>query len=224
MAMNGDTLLVRWYGTLATVAALLAAQAIVMPRWPAAPAPLPRQKLEEALRRQGLLPPGELPATPPAWPEKLSSEVSTSAPVVIPLPQGLELTLMAGTVRQRFNLQTAFIGRDRPALMLEDRREILTPVPSATGRIQGQAAIQTCMVRGRGLDRSFGVTREQLPPFTDRLASGWVAGLERLVGLQPNRIYGCTLISLKGTRGTPPSEELWDKVLQAVEPVLRSPV
>ncbi|WP_216901246.1 hypothetical protein [Synechococcus sp. CCY 9618] len=221
--MIGAPLLVRWYGTVAAIAALLAAQAIVLPRWPSAPSPLPRQPLEAALRREGLLAPDDPPSAVPAWPASRGFELSTSAPVVFPLTRGLTLTLMAGSVRQRLNLQAAFIGRDQPSLSLEQRREIRTPTPSAAGRIQKDAALQTCLVRGRGLVDGYGVTWEELGPFTDRLASGWVAGLERIAGLQPNRDYGCTLISLRGARGTPPSPETWEQVLSTVEPVLRTP-
>jgi hypothetical protein len=97
----------------------------------------------------------------------------------------------------------------------------MTPTPSVAGLIKGNAALQTCLVRGEGLTDSFGVTRDQLTPFTDQLASGWVAGLERIAGLKPNRVYGCTLISLRGGRGAPPSAETWEQVLRTLEPVLR---
>ena len=58
----------------------------------------------------------------------------------------------------------------------------LTPVPGAAGLVQGQPALQTCLVRGAGLKEAFGVTRVQLTPLSDRLAQGRVVGLERARG------------------------------------------
>jgi hypothetical protein len=216
-------LLVRWYGTLATIAALLAAQAIVMPRWPAAPRPLPADQLEEAFRQARLLPAttaGPGPTSP--WPAKRSYELATSAPVVLPLREGFELTLMAGEVRQRFNFQAGAIGRDHASLKLRQRRILGTPVPTAQGLAQDRPTLQTCLVAVPGLERSFGVTREQLTTLADRRAAGRQAAIERVIGLQPNRTYACTLISLRGPKGEPPSDRLWTQVLAEVEPVLRT--
>ncbi len=215
-------LLVRWYGTLATVAALLAAQAIVLPRWPAAPRPLPAEQLEEALRGAELLPEAGRPSLTSPWPAKRSYELATSAPVVLPLREGFELTMMAGAVRQRFNFQAGAIGRNHASLKLRQRRLIGTPVPTARGLAQDRPTLQTCLVAVPGLHRPFGVTREQLTTIADRRAVGRQAAVERVIGLQPNRTYACTLISLRGPRGEPPSERLWQQVLALVEPVLRT--
>jgi len=215
-------LLVRWYGSLATVAAVLAAQAIVLPRWPWAPRPLPADQLEAALRGAQLLSPTDRPSPGAIWPAKRSYELSTTAPVIIPLRGGFELTLMKGSVRQRFNFQASAIGRDQPSLTLHKRQLITTPTPTATGLAQDRPTLQTCLVAGPGLKEAFGVTREQLTAMADQLASGRRDALERGIGLQPNRRYGCTLISLRGARGAPPSDQLWEQVLGLVEPVLRS--
>lgn len=215
-------LLVRWYGTLAIVAGLLATQAILLPRWPTAPRPLPAEQLEAALRGAQLLPATARPTAAPPWPKKRSYELATSAPVVLSLREGFELTLMGGAVRQRFNFQAGAIGRDHASLKLRRRRLIPTPVPTATGLAQDRPTLQTCLVAGPGLDQPFGVTREQLTTIADRLAVGREAAIERVIGLQPNRTYACTLISLRGPKGEPPSERLWQQVLTLVKPVLRS--
>ncbi|WP_216918918.1 hypothetical protein [Synechococcus sp. CCAP 1479/9] len=214
-------LLVRWYGALAIAASLLATQAILLPRWPAAPRPLPAEDLETALRGARLLP-ETAPALAPAWPAKRSYEVATSAPVVLPLRDGFELTLMGGAVRQRFNFQTSVIGRGQASLNLSQRRLIGTPVPTARGLTQDRPTLQTCLVPGPGPEKPFGVTREQLTTITDRLAVGRDSAIEKVIGLQPHRVYACTLISLRGPKGKPPSERLWQQVLALVEPVLRT--
>ncbi|MCP9934723.1 hypothetical protein KBZ08_12440 [Cyanobium sp. Candia 9D4] len=214
-------LLVRWYGTLATIAALLATQAILLPRWPAAPRPLPAEQLEAALRGAQLLPQTARPSLTPPWPAKRSYELATSAPVVLPLRDGYELTLVGGAVRQRFNFQAGAIGRDHASLKLRQRRLLDAPVPTARGLAQDRPTLQTCLVAGPGLAEPFGVTREQLTTLADRLAVGRQAALERVIGLQPNRSYACTLISLRGAKGKPPSDRLWQQVLDLVEPVLR---
>ncbi len=221
--MTAAPLMVRWYGIVAAIAALAAAKAIAMPRWPATPDPLPQRELEARLRDQGLSPSSGPAPTTAGWPAERGYELSTSAPVIITLRDGFELIMMAASVRQRFSLQTAYIGRDQPSLKLKNRRLINRPVPSASGLVQDQPTLQTCLVRGPGQTAGFGVTRVQLSPLTDQGATRWVR-LERLVGLRPHRSYGCTLISLRGPKGTPPSQPLWGKVLQTLEPVLRSPV
>jgi hypothetical protein len=83
-------------------------------------------------------------------------------------------------------------------------------------------AFQTCLVSGPGLVRAFGVTREQLAANADQLSSGIDSAVARVIGLEPNRTYACTLISLRGPKGEPPSDRLWRQVLDLVEPVLRS--
>lgn len=215
-------LLVRWYGTLATVAALLATQAIVLPRWPQAPRPMPGEELEAKLLGAKLLTATDRvsPSTP--WPAKRNYELATSAPVVFPLRGGFELTLMNGSLRQRFNLQTSFIGRDQPSLKLEKRHLINSPIPTAAGLAQNRPVLQTCLMGGPGLDDGFGVTPEQLTALADRFSVGKLAAIKRVVGLQPNRTYACTLISLRGPKGKPPSDRLWLQVLGLVQPVLRS--
>jgi hypothetical protein len=217
-------LLVRWYGTFAIVASLLATQAILLPRWPATPRPLPAGPLEAALREAQLLPDKTRPAPNPTrpWPAKRSYELSTSAPVVLPLRGGFELILMGGEVRQRFNFQTSAIGGDHPSLNLQQRHLLSMTVPTASGLAQDRPTLQTCLVAGPALDAPFGVTRKQLTTIADRLAVGREAAIQRVIGLQPNRTYACTLISLRGPKGPPPSDRLWQQVLSLVEPVLRS--
>jgi hypothetical protein len=223
--MSASPLLVRWYGLLVVVAGMLATKAIVMPRWPATPASPPQGQLEESLQAQGLTPASDPhpPASSGSSPARRSYELSTSPLVTITLRDGYELVLMAGSVRQRFNLQSSFIGRDQPSLQLSQRSLIRTPTPSAAGLLQGHPALQTCLVSGPGMGAAFGVTREELTPLADRLATGWGAGLERLLGLKPNRAYDCTLISLRGPLGKPPSEQFWEQILGTVASVLRPP-
>lgn len=219
--MINPPLLVRWYGTLAAVAAGLATQAIVLPRWPTAPPSLPAEQLEARLEEAKLLPPTDRPS-PDLWPAKRSLELATTSPVVIPLRGGYELTVLGGSVRQRFNFQAGTMARYQPSLKLSERRLILSSVPTATGLAQDRPVLQTCLVGGAGLDEPFGVTREQLTAIADRRASGRVAALERVIGLQPNRSYACTLISLRGPQGEPPSDRLWQQVLGLLKPVLQS--
>lgn len=220
--MIAPPLLVRWYATLASIATLLAIQAILLPRWPTAPRSLPGEQLEAGLRRAKLLAPSDRSSPGSLWAAQRSYELATSAPVVLPLRSGFELTLMRGSVRQRFNFQASTLGQAHPSLKLTNRRLVGTPVPTAAGLAQGRPVLQTCLVEGPGLVDPFGVTWEQLSAIADRLASGQVNGLERVIGLQPNRRYDCTLISLRGPKGEPPSDRLWWQVLDLVDPVLRS--
>lgn len=132
---------------------------------------------------------------------------------------------MKGSVRQRFNFQASAIGRDQPSLTLHKRQLITTPTPTATGLAQDRPTLQTCLVAGPGLKEAFGVTREQLTAMADQLASGRRDALERGIGLQPNRRYGCTLISLRGARGAPPptssGSKCWAWWSRCCDPSLR---
>ncbi|MCP9833680.1 MULTISPECIES: hypothetical protein [unclassified Cyanobium] len=204
------------------MAAVLATQAIVLPRWPTAPAPLPAEQLEAKLGEAKLLSLKDRPSTASLWHAKRNIELATSTPVVIPLRGGYELTVIEGSMRQRFNFQAGTIARDQPSLKLRKRHLTMAPVPTAAGLAQDRPVLQTCLVRGPGLDEPFGVTREQLTAIADRRASGKVAALERVIGLQANRSYACTLISLRGPQGEPPSDGLWQQVLGLVKPVLQS--
>ena len=195
---------------------------MVLPRWPSAPSPLPAEQLEARLDEAKLLSQTDRPSPDSLWPARRSLELATSAPVVIPLRGGYELTVMGGSVRQRFNFQAGSIARDQPSLKLSKRQLIVASVPTAAGLAQDRPVRQTCLVGGPGLAQPFGVTREQLTAIADRLASGRVAALESVIGLQPNRSYACTLISLRGPQGEPPSDRLWQQVLGLVKPVLQS--
>jgi hypothetical protein len=206
--------LVRWYGTFAAVASLMALQAILLPRWPST-APLPAEAIGAALHQEGMS-----STTSAPWDAKRSYELSTSAPVVVKFRDGLVLTLMDGTVRQRFNLQTAFIGREQPSLRLDKRRFIETPTPTAIGLAAGKPILQTCFVAGIKPQAGFGVSRDQLTALSDQRSSGWKSTLKRLIGLQPNRTYSCTLISLRSLHGESPSKEIWQKLIRTIEPTL----
>ncbi len=218
--MTSRSFLVRWYGTAAAVASLLAVQAIVLPRWPSARS-LPAAAIRDALDRAGLASPTA--PSPAPWAATRSYELATSAPVIVPLRDGLVVTVMAANVRQRFNLQTTFIGLDQPGLHQKKRQRVAMPAPTAIGLTQGRASLQTCHVAGLPAAESFGVTRDQLTALIDRQFTGWPTGLQRFLGLRPNRDYSCTLISLRSSDGQRPSATTWQDVLRAIGPALPSP-
>jgi hypothetical protein len=219
--MTSRTFLVRWYGTAAAVASLLAIQAILMPRWPSA-RPLPATAIRDALGQAGLA--STTSPTGPTWGATRSYELATSVPVIVPLRDGLVVTVMAAAVRQRFNLQTAFIGRDQPSLHLKKRQRQGLPAPTAIGLAEGRSSLQTCHVAGLPAAESFGVTRDQITALADRQFTGWPTGLKRLLGLSPIRDYSCTLISLRSPDGQRPPVATWQEVLQAIGPALPSPL
>lgn len=219
--MIRPSLLVRWYGTVATIATLLAAQAIILPRRPPSPQPLPARALEAGLRRAGLLSATNPPVPTDQRRVHRSQDLVTSPLLILPLREDNELILMASSVRQRFNFQASFIGRAQPSGKLEDRQLIATPTPTSAGKSQGLPALQTCLVPADGLDNAFGVTRDQLTVYADHGSQGVGSAVERLIGLQPNRTYSCILITLRGSKGQPPSERLWEQVLRQIEPVLQ---
>jgi hypothetical protein len=194
-------LLVRWYGVLAALACLAALQALVLPRWPRVQE-LRRAPIELALRQAGFL-----PVALPNLPASRSYELASSATLGYRLQGGLQLRLRSGAVRERKNVQIAFIGRDRPELALQ--------------QLGNQPALQTCLIPGAPLVDAFGVTWEQVPLAVDRLAAGSKASALRILGLQPNRSYQCVLISLRSHQGEPIPVPTWHRLLDALHPALQ---
>jgi len=184
------------YGSLAILASGAATKAMVWPLWPKAQElqPLP---IQQALRQAGI-------AVQPlaAGPPTRSVDLATSTVQTFSLGNGQELRLMNATVRERFNLQTAFVGRVHAETKLERRQAAPQEGPSFTGSHQQRLSRQTCLVLGSA--GGLGTTRDQLTPLTDRLAAqqrqrSW----QVLLGLQSNRDYRCTLISVRSGPGQP---------------------
>lgn len=209
-----DSLLIRCFGALAGLACLAALQAMLLPRWPRAQE-LQRAPIEQALGRAGFQ-----PVALPALPATRGYELSSSTTLGYELGGGLQLRLRRGAVRERKNVQIAFIGRDRPELSLEQRHLLEGPPPTASGRVGNQPALQTCLVPEAPGAHAYGVTWEQIPAAVDRMAGGSRAALRRVIGLQPNRSYACVLISLRSTEGSPVSMATWHRLLDALEPAL----
>jgi hypothetical protein len=70
-----------------------------------------------------------------------------------------------------------------------------------------------------------GVSAAQLGAAADRGASGAQLTLSRILGLTPNRNFGCLLVSLGTTDQTSPAEinRLWSKVLRGLSKTWGSP-
>jgi hypothetical protein len=194
---------------------LAALQALVLPRWPRVQE-LRRAPIELALRQAGFL-----PVALPKLPDSRSYELASSATLGYRLQGGLQLRLRSGAVRERKNVQIAFIGRDRPELALQQRQLLEGPPPTASGRLGNQPALQTCLIPGAPLVDAFGVTWEQVPLAVDRLAAGSKASALRILGLQPNRSYQCVLISLRSHQGEPIPVPTWHRLLDALHPALQ---
>lgn len=209
-------LLVRWYGVLAVLASLGAVQALVLPRWPRVEN-LATTPIEQALKRAGFTN-TSLALLPPSR----SYELASSSVPGFGLAEGRELRLVRASVRERKNMQIAFIGRDRPELALKTRQLQEGPPPTASGRVGNQAALQTCLVPGVQGPEAFGVTWLELPLAVDRLAVGPQATARRILGLQQNRAYECVLISLRSTDGTAIPLPIWRRLLHTLQPALQS--
>ena len=118
------------YSILAAIASVAATKSMIWPRWPEA-RPLDQQVITEALNAAGL---HATPLKPLA--AKRSAELATSAVIGYSLDDGLELRLMRGKARKRFNFQAAFLSTLHPELQLKQRQLSAAPPPLPSGLFQ----------------------------------------------------------------------------------------
>jgi len=234
--------------SLSGVACLAALQALALPRWPEA-APLAAPAVVASLGQAGL------EVTPlSSRPGQRSSEFARGPQLAFLLRDGAttaRLQLMPAQVRQRANFQLALISRDQPSLALPWGLPLQGDGGSLAyveGQIGPQQLRQTCLV---GLPQGVapgpgshgapqapaptkasalsapvgGVSAAQLGAAADRGASGAQLTLSRILGLTPNRNFGCLLVSLGTTDQTSPAEinRLWSKVLRGLSKTWGSP-
>ena len=226
---------------LSGVACLAALQALALPRWPEA-APLAAPAVVVSLGQVGL---EVMPLS--SSPGQRSSELARGPRLAFLLRDGATtatLQLVPAQVRQRANFQLALISRDQPSLALPRGLPLQGDGGSLAyveGQIGPQQLRQTCLVGqpkgvapGDGshgpreapaptnpsamLDPVGGVSAAQLEAGADRGASGAQVTLSRILGLTPNRNFGCLLVSLGTTDQTSPAEidRLWSKLLRGL--------
>jgi hypothetical protein len=204
------------YFSLAGLASAAAIKAMVWPIWPVVE-PLDFETVEHALDRIGLS-----HDRLAALPARRSAELATSKVIGVKLGNELELRVMRGSVKQRFNFQAAFLGRSHPELTLENRKLPSISPLSATGLILKRHAIQTCVVAGSDLSRGFGVTRDQLGALVDSISNGKDAQIKAFLGLRKNREYQCVLISVMNNKGNESiPEELWRSIASSLRSTLQ---
>jgi hypothetical protein len=184
------------YAFLVVIATVAATKAMIWPRWPMAQ-PLEQDVITEALTK------GRFKISPlKPLAAKRDAELATSSALGYSLDNVLELRLMRGVARRRFNFQTAFLTKEHPELQLKQRH--LSPgIPAyAIGFAQKQPSVQTCLVGGDEANKAFGVTREELPSLVDQMSKTKWSGPKSILGLQPNRDYQCIVIQAKTTDGS----------------------
>jgi hypothetical protein len=206
------------YSILAAIASVAATKSLIWPRWPEA-RPLDQKAITEALNAAGLR---TTPLKPLA--AKRSAELATSAVIGYNLDDELELRLMRGKARKRFNFQTAFLSTLHPELQLKQRQLSAGPPPAAIGLVSNQPAIQTCLVPESQASEVFGVTGEELSALVDRTNQSRWRRLKSILGLQSNRNYECILIQAKNTKILTASTEnsRWLRILRLLRPALQS--
>ena len=206
------------YSILAAIASVAAIKSLIWPRWPEA-RPLDQQAIMEALNAAGL---HATPLKPLA--AKRNADLATSAVIGYSLDDGLELRLMRGKARKRFNFQTAFLSTLHPELQLKQRQLTAGPPPAAIGLVANQPALQTCLVHESQASEVFGATREDLSALVDRANQSRWRRLRSIVGLQSNRNYECILIQAKNVKDIPKSTErsTWLRILSLLRPALQS--
>jgi hypothetical protein len=206
------------YSVLAVIASVAATQAMIWPRWPVA-RPLDQQALTNALNDAGLHATQLKPLA-----AKRNAELATSAVIGYSLNNGLELRLLRGVARKRFNFQTAFFTTLHSELQLKQRNLSAGPPPYVFGLIQKQPAFQTCLVQVDQATEAFGATGEELTILIDREGQSKWSRLKTIAGIKPIRNYECILIQAKSTKGLATSIErsTWLRILGLLRSALHS--
>jgi hypothetical protein len=206
------------YSVLAVIASVAATQAMIWPRWPVA-RPLDQQALTNALNDAGLHATQLKPLA-----AKRNAELATSAVIGYSLDNGLELRLLRGVARKRFNFQTAFFTTLHSELQLKQRNLSAAPPPYVFGLIQKQPAFQTCLVQVDQATEAFGATGEELTILIDREGQSKWSRLKTIAGIKPIRNYECILIQAKSTKGLATSIErsTWLRILGLLRSALHS--
>ena len=206
------------YSVLAVIASVAATKAMIWPRWPVA-RPLDQQAMTKALNDAGLHATQLKPLA-----AKRNAELATSAVIGYSLGDGLELRLMRGVARKRFNFQTAFFTTLHSELQLKQRNLSADPPPYVFGLIQKQPALQTCLVHENQATVAFGATGEELTILVDRQGQSKWSRLKSIAGLKPIRNYECILIQAKSTNGLATSIErsTWLRILGLLRSALHS--
>ena len=208
------TLLNRCYGGLALVATVAVVKAIAFPSAPRS-TPLDATAITSALAAPAP------PAQPqPSRPAAGGYELAHSSILHYRWPDGRDLRLVQATVRQLDSFQVSFIARDLPGLKLKRRQVRTTQGSSAIGMVKGQGARQTCLVPGAKGPEAWGVTVAQLGTAADHDNGGIRNKLEAMLGLRPNHLYRCVLISLRNPDATPPDDRSWEQLLTQLRPAL----
>jgi hypothetical protein len=208
------------YSIMAVIASVAAIKAMIWPRWPVA-RPLDQQAMTKALNDANF---DATQLNPLA--AKRNAELATSAVIGYSLDDGLELRLMRGVARKRFNFQTAFLTTLHSELQLKQRNLSAAPPPYAFGLIQKQPAFQTCLVQVQvdQASEAFGATGEELTILVDRAGQSKWSRLKSMIGLIPIRNYECVLIQAKSTKGLATSIErsTWLRILSILRSALHS--
>ena len=226
--------------SLSGLACLAALQALALPRWPEA-APLAESAVLASLRQAGL----DVRALPSS-PGQRSSELALGPRLRFQLRDGAttaSLQLQSAQVRQRANFQLALISRGQPSLALPAGLPLRSDgsLVYVQGPLAHQQLRQTCLVGpslamapgasddpgalplapGRSIPMPVGgVSAAQLGAAADRGATGPLVTISRIIGLSPNRNFGCLLVSLglenraaAGLTSVAGMDRLWERIL-----------
>jgi len=206
------------YSFLAFFATIAATKAMVWPSRPVAQ-PLDQEAISMVLTNGGYnnSPLKRLAA-------KRDSEFATSEVIGYSIGNGLELRLMRGVARKRFNFQAAFLAKPHPELRI-NKRQLSNGKPSyAIGLIKSQPTNQTCFVEGGRSKEAFAVTRNDLSLLIDQASKTKLSHVKSIIGLQANRNYQCILIQVQSTNKTASSIDrlTWLRTLSTIQAALQS--
>ena len=204
----------RWLALLVLVAAVAVARALLFPPRPQL-ADLEAAPFNRALRQAGLvaLPQASLPG-------RVSADRALSSTLVWTLAGGQQLQILQGRSKDFPQFQLAMLTSGVPGLQLRERRLDQPSPGSALGRIDGRPAIQTCLVPQFTTPPTAAVSQRGLHAAVEQVARSRPDRLLALLGLRPNRVYACVIVSLRSPTTAALPAPLWPRLLLALQPAL----
>ena len=203
-----------WYILLATTALAFSLKSLFFSPWPQAP------ELSSELILSTLKIGGFTPRSRDTLPPFRSFDFSTSPFLRYTLVNDYDLRVAVVVTRDRESFTIENINIKNKEFTLEDPRPVVDALfPTLKGMINKRPALQTCQLRSPNPDPVYEVASYQLPLRIDDYDDLNVDPFSKIIGLQPSRIYRCTLITLVSATQRPIPMRDWNQLLSTTSTV-----
>lgn len=205
-----------FYGCLALLSTLAAAQSIVFPRWPQA-SKIPPEKINNF--KANVSANGKEIRSLPTLAAYSTYNVSSSPITRLMIGPSSNLFLTNVQVRDRKNMEVSYITETLKSLQLSKSANTSRQAPIFLTEVNPEgSSFQTCLVPNSTLSYKVEVNQDQLSSAVDSLSSNTQnLAIRRFLGLSPSRRYECMLITLKTTLASQEGSKLWIDLLYRLQ-------